>query len=138
MAKIKYRKVPKAERTNKRQKYEVLEDILIETKVRIGNRRVMIPGYMDLSSNGDLFIKKGYRCDGASFFLARMTKKSARAVFTHDCGYQLMREGLLSRRFRKAWDKEMHRIGLIDGMCPIEIGIWYHAVRLFAGNAAKK
>ncbi len=141
MAKIHYRKVPKAKRTGRRQKYELLQNywktIEIEPLVRNKPGSLALQGYITLYHDGLLAIYRHYRWDGASFFLARDTDKTIRATLVHDALYQLMREGLLDIKHRKAADKLMYDILVEDGIWRIEASIWYRAVRIFSAKYAK-
>ncbi len=135
MAKIiLYRKVPKAERTGKRQKYELLVDYQVQTYIFY--KRAAIIGYVYLYPKGRLTIQKGYRWDGASF-IAIDTEDFMRASLFHDALYQLMREGLLDRKHRKAADKLMYRLCVEDGMWKIRAWWCYCFVRMFAGKCAR-
>lgn len=138
MAKIKYRKVPKSERTNKRQKYELLEVYERSTGIELdnGGRWVKIPCYITLFPLGDIIIQRGYRWDGPSF-IAIDTPDFMRASLVHDALYQLMREGKLDIKHREAADQELYNICVEDGMWKIRAWWCYQFVRLFADKAAK-
>lgn len=134
---IKYRKVPRKERTGRRQKFELTRFYIVTTGIKPDDT-CWIPDYVYLYPDGRLCIHKGYRWDGASFILARDTKKTLRATLVHDCGYQLIREGLLDMSYRKAFDKLMYKILVEDGIWKIEAKLWYMAVRIGGKKAAKK
>ena len=94
--------------------------------------------YVDLTTEGQLIMKKGYAWDGPSGPTID-TSTFMRGSLVHDALYQLMRNDLISEdEWRKQADKEMRRICREDGMCRARAWWTYWAVRLFAGKAASK
>lgn len=115
-------------------KYELHRDYVYETGIKglnVGNK------FEHLAPAGTLLIDKGYAWDGPSG-PAVDTLTFMRASLVHDALYQLMREEKLPRSYRKAADKIMYRIAREDGIGWIRAKYCYHAVRLFAGGAARK
>ena len=88
-------------------KYERLETVAVDTKIL--DEAVGFKTYIILWEGGRLFIKKRYVWDGASF-LTFDTKSSMRGSLVHDALYQLMREGLLDRKWRKHADELLRDI----------------------------
>ena len=141
---INYRRVPKAEQTGKRQKWELTKSCDIQTNIKpkkacwIDDPIICDRDYVTLLAYGLLLLYKGYRWDGASFFLARDSEKTLRATLVHDCGYQLIRDGELDTSYRKAFDKLMYNILVEDSVWKIEAWFWYQAVRIGGRKAARK
>ena len=78
--------------------------------------------YLSLDINGILTIKKGYAWDGASG-PTWDTKNCKRASLVHDALYQLMREEVLPRKYRKSADYLFYKHLREDGM-------WYVRAKL--------
>ena len=91
--------------------------------------------YFDLHA-GILTAKKGYRWDGASGPAIDTTTFIEASLF-HDVLYQMFREGLLSRKYRRKADKLMRKIALEKGMSRPRAWWTFWAVRLFARGNAK-
>ena len=85
---------------------------------------------------GCLMIKEGYAWDGASG-PAVDTLTFLRGSLVHDALYQLIREGLLPKSFRRAADSLLRDICIEDGMSRVRAWYVYRAVRWFAAGAAK-
>jgi len=117
---MKYRKL-------KGYKYELMERE--ETLIGIKGISIRSP-YISLLVTGILRVKKHYAWDGPSGPTID-TKTFMRGSLFHDALYQLMRENLLDRRYRKLADLLLRRICLEDGMNPFRAWYVYHAVRLF-------
>ena len=102
---------------------------------------VGIPGTVEHKffslKDGLLTAKKGYEWDGPSG-PAIDTANFMRGSLFHDLLYQLMREGYIPRSFRKKADQVMRELCLADGMSKIRAWWVYTAVRVGAGNAAKR
>jgi hypothetical protein len=85
---------------------------------------------------GCLLIKEGYAWDGASG-PAINTLTFVRGSLVHDALYQLIREGLLPRSYRRAADSLLRDICIEDGMNRIRAWYVYRSVRMFGGSSAK-
>lgn len=92
--------------------------------------------YISLSKSGLLFIESGYAWDGPSG-LALDTKNFMIASLMHDALYQLMRMGLLARKYRLEADLELYRFCRQSGMFIVRAWLVYKAVRIFAGKFVK-
>lgn len=101
-------------------KYRLSEDRSYETGLELSSR--ITTEFVDLSPTGKLTLRKGYAWDGASG-PAIDTSDFMRGSAFHDAFYQLMREGLLPRTYRKFADQLMRRINREDGMG--SEGRWY-------------
>lgn len=105
------------------------------------DRFVSIPGthkgvYLELE-NGILTILRGYVWDGGSGpSIDTATFMSASLV--HDALYQLMREGVIDRKYRKKADQIMKQIARECGMSWIRAQWIYWAVRVGARKSAKR
>ena len=82
---------------------------------------------------GVLTIQPGYAWDGPSGPTID-TPDSMRGSLIHDIFYQMMREGLIHKRWRKRVDKELLRITRQDGMPRWRAYPWYWAVRISGGK----
>ena len=92
--------------------------------------------FIDMTEDGVVTVKAGYVWDGASGPTID-TKNTFTASLIHDALYQLMREGLLDRKWRKRADKILYEILRSRGMWKIRAKLWYRAVRTGAGPAAE-
>lgn len=128
METIQYRKLTKEERKGSRYKYELTKGVFVW--VDLGPGKMKIPGYV-YYYGGLLKISKGYRWDGSTVVFD--TKNCMRASLVHDALYQLMREGLLSRSYRKYTDRLYQRMCIEDGMWRWHAGLRYIGLRLFGG-----
>jgi len=99
-------------------------------------REVAQDGWIRLSPTGQLTIARGYAWDGPSGPTLD-TPSFMRGSLVHDALYQLMREGRLSRDWRKGADMELRRLCLADGMSPLRAWWVYWGVRLFGGRHAR-
>lgn len=114
-------------------------------KWRLTSDMVTYPVPLDITFSGEylcvrggtLLIKKGYCWDGASG-PAIDTANFMGASLVHDALYQLMREGVIPRSFRKTADKILREICLADGMSKPRAWWVYIAVRIGAGKSAKR
>jgi len=80
-----------------------------------------------------LTLMKGYACDGPSGPTVD-TEDFMRGSFVHDALYQLIREGVLGKSFRKKADKILYRLCREDGMPWFRAQYVYRAVRWFGGT----
>ncbi len=92
--------------------------------------------YIDLDTEGNLTVKKGYAWDGPSGPV-KDTKENMRASLVHDALYQLMRnKEISSRTHRKAADQEFKDICKADGVSNLRASVCYKALRKFGKPAA--
>lgn len=113
-------------------KYELMEDVIVPTKI---NGRVTTP-YITIIMNV-MTIKAGYAWDGASG-PAIDTKTFMLGSLVHDAYYQLLREGKLGyvKKRRKYADQELRRICLKEGMSKFRAWYVYRAVRMFCEKSS--
>lgn len=114
-------------------KYQLEEDYTIATDI-IPTKYIKTT-FIELTLCGVLTIKKGYNWDGAT--CAIDTVSILRGSLVHDCGYQMLQEGLLSKKYRKPIDKLFIRICKEDGMCWARRKWVYAGVRTFGGIFSK-
>ena len=110
-------------------KYQLAEDYTVE--LRHNPVKNIETDYCKITVGGKLTIKKGYAWDGPSGPTID-TKNSMRAALVHDVIYQLMREKLISRTFRKHCDMEFYQMLREDGMSWFRAKLWYRSVRIAA------
>lgn len=92
--------------------------------------------FIDLNTNGNLLVKKGYAWDGPSGPVID-TEENMRASLVHDALYQLMRnKELSSRTHRKAADKLFKKMCKEDGVSNLRASAYYKALRKFGKPAA--
>jgi len=113
--------------------YELAESLTIGTKVR---GRYVKHEYFTLFGNGTLIIKKGYQWNGAN--VAIDTREWIKASLVHDCGYQMIEEGMISCKHRKAFDKLMYKLLRENGMSWFRAKYSYRLVRIFGRLATGK
>ncbi|MEE2731178.1 MAG: hypothetical protein VYA55_10175 [Pseudomonadota bacterium] len=107
-------------------KYQLEEACLIHTPILPS--QPIDTYYIQLQTNGDLVLAKGYAWDGASG--APDVPSFMRASLVHDALYQLMRNDYLDREIhRKPADRLMRRMCLQDGMNPLLAAVAYGFVR---------
>ncbi len=93
-------------------------------------------GYIVLSGEGGLIIKKGYAWDGPSGPTID-TLNFMRGSLIHDALYQLMREGMLDKDdYRKPADRLLRTMLRQDGMTSIRAWWVYQGLRIGGGPAA--
>lgn len=115
-------------------KYQIVDASV--TDISIKPEQDIQSDYIDLTSEGELTIKKGYAWDGPSGPTVD-TLNFMRGSLVHDALYQLMREKHLEKaRYRKPADKEMRKICREDGMNPIRALVVYLGVRIGGGPSA--
>ncbi|MDD5338435.1 MAG: DUF1353 domain-containing protein [Dehalococcoidales bacterium] len=115
-------------------KYQLLDDYKIY--VEIYPKTDIVNAYLHLTTGGQLTINAGYAWDGASGPTFD-TPCTMRASLIHDVLYQMMRLGAISLSYRKYADTLLRDICIQDGMNKVRACLWYWAVRLFAGKAAR-
>jgi hypothetical protein len=121
-----------------RYKYQVMEDYTIQVDLKpVGKIRKEVAGFVSLSAEGVLSIKKYYAWDGPSGPTID-TRDFMRGSLVHDALYQLMREKVLDhKKHRKRADEILRKICLEDGMCSVRAWYVYQALRIFAGSCAR-
>ena len=113
-------------------KYELMEKDSISLPIVADIRTP----YICLRHN-TLTIMEGYAWDGASF-IAVDTDTIMRASLFHDGLYQLMKEGLLDKRYRKITDQIFRDLCLLAGMGRFRAWYCYNAVRIGGGLSINK
>ena len=113
-------------------KYDLVERVVTQT---VFSGPAIINPYICLFQDGELVIEEHYAWDGPSGPTID-TKNFMRGSLVHDALYQLMREGLLDRKYRKYADQLLRKICLEDGMSKFRAWYVYHAVRLFAKQSS--
>ena len=91
--------------------------------------------YIHLHKSGLLWIKSGYAWNGASGPTID-TKNFMRGPLVHDALYQFIRMGHLDIEWREQADRELYKICIEDGMCPLRAWYVYQSVKRFAKFAA--
>ena len=155
---IKYRKLSRKERnaTNGRYKYELTKTFRIFVKVK-PKQLLVIPGYIELHTDGLLVIYKGYRWDGPSFLTFDWPAHVMEDSLVHDSLYQLMREELLDIKYRPQADEILRDMmianarpkkppkkllgklywGIVHKAVVIRANLWCWCVKKFAGKYAE-
>ena len=113
-------------------KYQLKTNCVFHTHIKPKN--TVRNQFIQLFSNGLLFITKGYAWDGPSG-PAIDTPSFMQASLVHDALYQLMREGLVDINYRKDADLLLYKIAREDGMWKLRALWTYWAVRRFAKSA---
>ena len=90
--------------------------------------------FVHLLRDGSLTVFKGYAWNGASG-PTWDTLNSMIGSLIHDVGYQLIRLGLLSSRYKEVFDEILHSLCAQDGMWDWRAGYWRWAVLHF-GNGS--
>ena len=116
-------------------KYQLLEDWSVQTTIE--GAAAKIDGFIELTQDGLLTVKRGYSWDGPSGPTVD-TKNSMRASLAHDALYQIERSGHLGQEWRLAADRLLYDLCIQDGMWRIRAKAWLWAVRTFAAGAAKR
>lgn len=118
-------------------KYSTESVFEINIEKRLDDSVVSSGGYIMLSKYGVMCIKKGYAWDGPSG-PAIDTYDFMRASLVHDALYQLIREGMVPRSWRKHADVMMRKMCIEDGMSRTRAWLSYRAVRTFGESALKQ
>lgn len=93
-------------------RYMVMSDYIVQTDIYPPND--LIFDFMELSTTGQLLIKRGYTWDGATGFLI-MPRCLLRGSLVHDVFYQLMRLGALDQAANRILaDRVLRKICLED------------------------
>jgi len=99
-------------------------------KVDIFPHKDIVTEYINLTTKGEIGIKKGYAWDGPSGPTFD-TRDFMRGSLVHDALYQLIRQGYLSKSMWKIQaDIELVKICKEDGMSRLRAWYVYRAVRL--------
>lgn len=114
-------------------RYELLEMEVVLTEIK--DLEIQHP-LISLWKGGRLFVHPHYAWDGASGPFTQQTKTNKRGSLIHDALYQLMREGLLPRKYRKYVDQLFKQICLEDGMSKFRAWYFYKAVRMFSKKSS--
>ena len=121
-------------RYRKGYKYQLTEDYTVN--VGISPEAAIDTDYIDLATEGNLTIRKGYAWDGPSGPTIDTTN-FMRGSVVHDALYQLMREGLLDHTvYRTIADRVLVDCCREDGMSSIRARTVYLGVYYFADTAA--
>jgi len=136
MKKIKYSKLG-GYKYRLEKSYSFVIDILPENKISHEYFSFEKFGFEKFGNNGFLYITKNYAWDGPSG-PAIDTSDFMRGSLIHDVLYQAMRLKLLPLSYRKQADDILYKICREDGMPKWRASYVYWAVRLFAGNDAKR
>ena len=115
-------------------KYQLAEGYKINISIRPKSN--IKTEFIDLDTDGNLTVKKGYAWDGPSGPV-KDTDENMRASLVHDALYQLMRnDKIKSRTHRKAADQEFKDICKVDGVSNLRASAYYKALRKFGKTAA--
>ena len=120
----------------KRRKYKYNLHGDYEYKAEIKVEEPCDFGYVKITQEGLLTIKKGYAWDGPSGPTID-TKNFMRGSLVHDALYQLIREKKINEDQRKRADEILREICLEDGMSKIRAWWVFWGVYLFGSGAAK-
>ncbi len=115
-------------------KYQLVE--IYSTKINVKPSEDIATDYIELTTKGNLIIKKGYAWDGPSGPTID-TLNFMRGSLVHDALYQLMREGHLNRyEYRERVDRLLQDMCKKDDMSALRAWWVYYGVRLGGGPAA--
>ncbi len=109
-------------------KYQLVKEYSVAIPIKPDEN--IISDYIDLSSDGNLIIKKGYAWDGPSG-PTRDTLNFMRGSLVHDALYQLMRAEKLDKdQYREPVDRLLQTMCKQDGMNSFRAWIVYQGVHL--------
>ena len=118
-----------------RYKYQLMDDYSVQIDIK--PPQTIDYKFLSLSSEGLLTMRKYYAWDGPSGPTID-TRDFMRGSLVHDALYQFMRMKALDHKVhRKRADEIIKEICLEDGMCSFRAWYVYHALRIFAGGAAR-
>jgi len=129
MSKCRYKKID-----HPKYKYELTETYVDKIPFRFS--RSLRLDYIKAEPYGGVIIRKGYRWDGASGPTID-TDDTMDGSLVHDVLYQLIREGELTMKDRKAADKCIRRMCIDDGMPKFRANYWYFFLRIAGRSSAK-
>jgi hypothetical protein len=115
-------------------KYRLFEDEAYATGIEIPEP--IVTGFLSMTVDGLLTVRKGYVWDGASGPTID-TKNTFTASLIHDALYNLMRDNLLDRKHRRRADRILYEILRSRGMTRIRAKTWERAVRKGAASSAE-
>lgn len=113
--------------------YQLAEQEVYQTSLR--PEKDIITHFISLTTNGALTISTGYAWDGPSGPTLN-TDNSMTPSLLHDALYQLIRQSLLDRRWRKVADEQLYLMLRERKMSWFRAQYWLAGVRWFAGGAA--
>ena len=115
-------------------KYQLFENYC--TGINIKPDQDVITDYIELTTGGNLIIKKGYAWDGPSGPTID-TLNFMRGSLVHDALYQLMREEHLDKdEHREPADRLLQEMCKNDGMSALRAWLVWHGVQLGGSPAA--
>lgn len=118
-------------------KYRVIKNVAFNLfKFGIYSSKKIDNKYYSLVE-GVLTIKEGYSWDGASGGMVD-TKGVLVPSLVHDCLYEMIRKGHLSKDYRKSADRTFLELMKERGVNIVRRNIAYRAVRMFGGLSTKK
>ena len=115
-------------------KYQLAEDEVFSF-IGIVPGKDIVNDFISLFRDGMLIIHKGYAWDGPSGPTIDR-KTNMRGSLAHDALYQLMREGLIERKWRLKADELIKKCWIEDGMYPWLAAVETKALNSFAAYAA--
>lgn len=119
-------------------KYQLNETYQIQISIVPDEDIHCVGGYVSLTTEGVLTIKKGYAWDGPSG-PTRDTLNFMRGSLVHDALYQLMRNELLSaEKYRDESDRLLQKMCRQDGMNPLRAWLVYWVLRVGGKGATLK
>ena len=108
-------------------KYQLTKDYMIHTGIVVG--KDIKTDFIDLTKEGILTVFRGYCWDGASGGID--TRNFMRGSLVHDCGCQLIEEGLLDKRYRPKFDLLLKDLLLEEGMSKIRAEWVYRTIKFY-------
>lgn len=114
-------------------KYELTQDYNIKTDITELNADIKTD-FIELKSDGNLTIKKGYAWNGPSGTTIP-NKSLMRGSLVHNALYQLMHNNQLELAYRENADKILEKLAIEDGMSKIRARWIYRGHQLFAHDA---
>jgi len=118
-------------------KYKLADTLKLYIPIRLPRTLSTESGWVKLSTDGLLTLRKGYCSDGPSG-IAIDTKNFMRGAYVHDALYQLMRVGELPRSFRQEVDKLLQSHCREDGMTKLRSWWVYKGVRIGGAKSASE
>jgi hypothetical protein len=118
----------------RKYKYNLHSDFEYQTDIKDESPRNL--GLLEITSDGNLIIRKGYSWDGPSGPTID-TKKFMQGSLVHDALYQLMREKVLPQSARARTDEILRKICVQDGMSQFRAWYIYKVVRVGGASSAK-
>lgn len=115
-------------------KYQTSRDYHIKLDV-VPVEPIALP-FVRMDKEGNTVIYAGYAWNGASGPTID-TLTTMIASLGHDLGYQLIRLGLLDKKYKEYFDELLAKIGIEDGMCPLRANSWCVAVKLFGNGSCR-